>query len=96
MRLLSLKEIKRIAHLARIHITEKELEKFSDMNPIIEMIGEVNAVDTEGLEPMFHPLHIAQRLREDVVIEINQRELLQSIAPNNIEAGLYLTPEVFE
>jgi aspartyl-tRNA(Asn)/glutamyl-tRNA(Gln) amidotransferase subunit C len=89
-------EIRKIARLSRLRITDEELEKFSDMNQILEMIDKINAVDTKDLKPMAHPMRIKQRLREDVVTEVNQRELLQSIAPNNIEAGLYLTPEVFE
>ena len=55
----------------------------------------MNAADTEGVEPMAHPQHMAQRLRPDEVTETDQREKFQRIAPL-IEDGLYLVPKVIE
>ena len=55
----------------------------------------MQAVDTQGIEPMSHAQDVSQRLREDTVTEVNQRELFQSIAPQ-VEAGLYLVPQVIE
>jgi aspartyl-tRNA(Asn)/glutamyl-tRNA(Gln) amidotransferase subunit C len=55
----------------------------------------MQAVDTKGIVPMSHSQDVTQRLREDVVTEINQRELFQSIAPA-VEGGLYLVPKVIE
>jgi aspartyl-tRNA(Asn)/glutamyl-tRNA(Gln) amidotransferase subunit C len=52
-------------------------------------------VDTSAVEPMAHPLHMTQRLREDQVTEENHRDLYQSIAPAT-ENGLYLVPKVIE
>jgi len=52
-------------------------------------------VDTDGIEPLAHPHDANQRLREDVVTEENQRELLQSNAPQT-DAGLFLVPKVIE
>jgi aspartyl-tRNA(Asn)/glutamyl-tRNA(Gln) amidotransferase subunit C len=59
------------------------------------MVEQMNAVDTEGVTPMAHPLHMAQRLRSDEVNEIDQREKYQKIAPLT-ENGLYLVPKVIE
>mgnify|MGYP001468082052 FL=1 len=55
----------------------------------------MQAVDTEGVEPLAHPLEATQRLRADVVSETNQREAYQAIAPA-VENGLYLVPKVIE
>ena len=55
----------------------------------------MGAVDTQGVTPMAHPLHMTQPLRQDCVTEQNQRELFQSIAPQT-EEGLYLVPKVIE
>ena len=55
----------------------------------------MNAVETEGVVPMAHPLHMAQRLRTDEITELDQRERYQVIAPHT-EAGLYLVPKVIE
>ena len=55
----------------------------------------MNQIDTQGIEPQAHPLDAKQRLRNDEVTEINQRELFMSIAPET-EAGLYLVPKVID
>ncbi|OGS85782.1 MAG: asparaginyl/glutamyl-tRNA amidotransferase subunit C, partial [Gallionellales bacterium GWA2_59_43] len=62
---------------------------------IFDLIAEMQAVDTTGIEPMSHAQDLSQRLREDVVSETNQREAFQAIAPQ-VEAGLYLVPKVIE
>lgn len=89
-------DIKRIAHLARIAISDQEaaatLEKLSG---ILALIAQMQAVDTTGVTPMSHAQDVTQRLREDVVTHDNQRELFQSIAPST-QDGLYLVPKVIE
>jgi aspartyl-tRNA(Asn)/glutamyl-tRNA(Gln) amidotransferase subunit C len=93
---LSTEDVKRIAHLARIEVTEVEaqatLQKLSGILGLIEQMQEVN---TAGIEPMSHSQDVTQRLRDDVVTEANQRALFQSIAPA-VENGLYLVPKVIE
>ena len=93
---LSVDEVKRIAHLARIEISESEaLATRQQLNDIFAVIGQMQAVDTEGIEPMSHAQDLMLRLREDVVTEQDQHSLFQSIAPQ-VEAGLYLVPKVIE
>ena len=93
---LTLKEVLDIAALARIGIVEAEAKAVqADLNNIFELIGQMQRVDTEGVEPMSHAQDLALRLREDKVSETDQRELFQSIAPQK-EAGLYLVPKVIE
>ena len=65
------------------------------MSSILDLVEQMNSVDTEGVTPMAHPQDVAQRLREDEVLEENQREHFQSIAPAT-ENGLYLVPKVIE
>jgi aspartyl-tRNA(Asn)/glutamyl-tRNA(Gln) amidotransferase subunit C len=55
----------------------------------------MQAVDTTGVEPMSHGIEISQRLREDKVTEPNNREANLACAPQ-VEAGLYLVPQVIE
>jgi aspartyl-tRNA(Asn)/glutamyl-tRNA(Gln) amidotransferase subunit C len=66
-----------------------------DLSDILEFVAQMNAVDTEAVTPMAHPLDLPQRLRADEVTEENQRDLFQAIAPLT-EAGLYLVPKVIE
>jgi aspartyl-tRNA(Asn)/glutamyl-tRNA(Gln) amidotransferase subunit C len=94
--MLSLAEIRRIARLARIELGGPEAESLQkELNGILAMVDQMNAVDTRGVEPMSHPQDVSQRLREDRVTEPEQRELFQSIAPQ-VEDGLYLVPKVIE
>ncbi len=99
---LTINDVRKVASLARLAITEQEaVAAQTQMQNIFGLIEEMQAVDTQGIAPMSHALDITQRLREDVVTEQNQRELFQSIAPQykgspQVEAGLYLVPQVIE
>ena len=93
---LTLDDVQRIAQLARIDIAADEAgELLNRMTGIFGLIEEMQAVDTEGVEPMSHAQDLMLRLREDVVTETDQHALFQSIAPQ-VEAGLYLVPKVIE
>jgi aspartyl-tRNA(Asn)/glutamyl-tRNA(Gln) amidotransferase subunit C len=89
-------EIHRIARLSRIAVNDNEAADLqTKLNGIFSLIEEMQAVDTQGVEPMAHSQNISLRLRDDVVTETNQRELFQAIAPQ-VENGLYLVPKVIE
>jgi aspartyl-tRNA(Asn)/glutamyl-tRNA(Gln) amidotransferase subunit C len=89
-------EVAKIAHLARLHISESETDEITNrITDILALIDQMQSIDTEGVEPMAHPLDLVQRLRPDVVTETNQREQLQTLAPAS-EDGLYLVPQVIE
>jgi aspartyl-tRNA(Asn)/glutamyl-tRNA(Gln) amidotransferase subunit C len=89
-------DIKRIAHLARIEVSDNEAEAtLTKLTGILGLIEQMQAVDTTGIVPMSHSQEVTQRLRDDEVTETNQRELFQSIAPA-VEGGLYLVPKVIE
>lgn len=89
-------DVEKIAHLARLAVSEEELDAVtSDLSNILHLVAQMESVDTAGVEPMAHPLHMAQRLRADEVRETDQREKFQSIAPLT-EDGLYLVPRVIE
>jgi aspartyl-tRNA(Asn)/glutamyl-tRNA(Gln) amidotransferase subunit C len=61
----------------------------------LDLVDQLQAIDTDGVAPMSHPMQSTQRLREDEVTELNQREALQAVAPD-IEEGLFLVPKVIE
>jgi aspartyl-tRNA(Asn)/glutamyl-tRNA(Gln) amidotransferase subunit C len=89
-------DIKRIAHLARIEVSDTEAEAtLAKLTGILGLIEQMQAVNTTGILPMSHSQDVTQRLRDDVVTETNQRELFQSIAPA-VKDGLYLVPKVIE
>ena len=93
---LSLEDVRKISSLARLDLSEDEAEATRDkLNGILELVEQMQAVDTTGVEPMSHPQDVAQRLREDAVTETDRRDAFQRVAPQT-EAGLYLVPKVIE
>ncbi len=96
---LTLEQVRRVAHLARIEISEVEADStLGHLNEIFALIETMQAVDTRGVEPMAHAQDVAQRLRADRVTEsdeVAQRTAFQAVAPET-EAGLYLVPKVIE
>ena len=90
------KDVKKIAHLARLQISDAEIATSTEsLARILGLIEQMNAVDTKAVAPMAHPQDAALRLRDDRVTEPDQRDKFQAIAPAT-EAGLYLVPKVIE
>ncbi len=93
---LSRHEVESIAHLARLRITEDQVPVYvENLSRIIDFVNQLERADTDGVEPMAHPLNMTQPLRPDEVIESDQRDLYQDNAPAT-EDGLYLVPRVIE
>ena len=89
-------DVARIAHLARIEISDADRRAMlAQLNDIFAMIEKMQKIDTTGVAPMAHPLGGQQRLREDRVTETDGRAGFQSVAPQ-VEEGLYLVPKVIE
>ncbi len=102
---LNITDIKRIAHLARLEVSEQEANQtLTKLTGILGLIEQMQAVDTTGITPMSHSQDVMQRLREDVVTKTNQREEFQANAPvlgngsteKAVDNGLYLVPKVIE
>ena len=89
-------EVEKMAQLARLHVSETDIDEFTGrVTEILNLIDQMQAIDTESVEPMSHPLDTVQSLRADVVTEKNHRDELQKLAPK-AENGLYLVPRVIE
>ena len=88
--------IHNIARLARLKIDDTDVEKYcGEISNILDLVTQMNAVDTDGIEPMTHPFDATLRLRTDEVTQSNERDKFQAIAPS-IESGLYLVPKVID
>ena len=73
-----------------------EIDNFTrQISDILEMIQQLEKVNTDDIEPMAHPLNMKQRLRMDVVTEENQRDLYQENAVE-FEQGFYKVPKVID
>jgi aspartyl-tRNA(Asn)/glutamyl-tRNA(Gln) amidotransferase subunit C len=93
---LSIDDVRRIAHLARIEIDDAQAHAtLAQLNDIFALIERMQRVDTDGVEPMAHPLGGSQRLRDDVVTETGARDENMKNAPAAAD-GLFLVPKVIE
>lgn len=98
---LDLSDVKRLARLAQLDLNEDQAAKTLDkLNGIFNLVEQMRAVDTTGIEPLNHPIaayqnDVALRLREDQVTEPDRREDYQQVAPAT-QDGLYLVPKVIE
>lgn len=89
-------DLARVAKLARLGLTTEEKEATAtQLNAILTLIDRMQAVNTDAIEPLAHPLELTQVLRVDEITEQNQRDHYQSVAPH-AEDGLYLVPRVVE
>lgn len=97
---LTLNDVKRIAHLARLELADAEAgNTLVRLNDFFGLVEQMQAVDTAGIAPLAHPIEqiedVALRLREDAVTEVVDRDALQRPAPA-VQDGLYLVPRVIE
>jgi len=93
---LTLTDVQRVAHLARLEITPEQTEAMlAKLSGIFALIEKMQQVDTRNIEPMAHAQDVVLALREDMVTESDAHELYQSVAPQ-VEAGLYLVPKVID
>lgn len=89
-------DVKKIAHLARLHLDDSKISSYTtNLDNILNLVNSMNAIDTQGVAPMSHPFDLVARVREDVVTEPNLCDALMAIAPES-EMGLYLVPQVIE
>jgi aspartyl-tRNA(Asn)/glutamyl-tRNA(Gln) amidotransferase subunit C len=93
---LTIEDVKRVAHLARIAVTEAEAQEvLGKLTGIFGLIEDMRRVDTTGIAPMSHAADVSLALREDAVTETDHHQLYQSVAPA-VADGLYLVPKVIE
>ena len=94
---LTRQDVEKIAHLARLSITEQEMPVYvTSLSSIVDFVDELSRADVGGVERMAHPLDgQRQRLRPDVVSETDHHEKYQRNAPS-VQAGLYVVPRVIE
>lgn len=87
-------DIDHLARLAALRLDgDERLGVERDLRRIIALVDEMQAVDTQGVDPLAHPLDATQRLRVDEATERIDRERYQAGAPEARD-GLYLVPSV--
>lgn len=90
------KDIQKIAHLARINVSEEESRILeTKLGSIMTMIDKMQEVNTDNVEPMSHALEVTQPLREDIVTERDIRSNALKLAPE-VEQSTFIVPQVIE
>ena len=90
------KDIENIARLARIEISASEAKNTStQLNEILELIKTMQAVDTDHVDTMSHPINYKLRLREDTEQITDIKSVAMDNAPET-DSGLFLVPKVID
>ena len=89
-------EVKHIANLSKLNLTDEELEKYTnELSDIVDMANELSNIDVEGVKPTAHILDIQNVYREDIQQPSYDRELILKNAPSK-DAGCVSVPKVVE
>lgn len=79
-------DIRKVAHLARIHLNDEEADTFQgQVDQILHYVEQLNQIDVEGIEPTAHAGAVFDVIREDVAIpehQLSQEEALRN-APSS-------------
>ena len=91
-----LKTVKRVAHLARIALSEDEAERMmGELNGILGFVEQLSEVDVSGVEPMTSVTPMAMKKREDIVTDGNKADDIVANAPET-DRNFFLVPKVVE
>lgn len=92
--MISTDDVKHVAKLARLELTEEEIEKYSkQLGSILEYVEQMNEIDTTGVEPMPHAIPVYNVMREDVVKYEQTKEEMMANAPFE-EDGFFRVPKI--
>ena len=93
---ISQEDVEKVALLARLSIAQTDLPEVTErFGRVLQLVNELNTIDTEGVAPMSNPHDMVQRLRTDVVTGGDEREALMSCAPAQ-DQGYFLVPKVID
>ena len=89
-------DVEKVALLARLTISESDLPEVTErFARVLDLVDELNTIDTQDVVPMSNPHDMEQRIRPDAVTRSNEREALMASAPVQ-EQGYFLVPKVID
>jgi aspartyl-tRNA(Asn)/glutamyl-tRNA(Gln) amidotransferase subunit C len=92
----STEQVRHIAKLARIAMSDEEIERLApELNNILGWVEQLGEVDTDGVEPLTAVIDQKLRLRDDIVTEGNIRDEVLANAPE-AQHGFFAVPKVIE
>jgi aspartyl-tRNA(Asn)/glutamyl-tRNA(Gln) amidotransferase subunit C len=88
--------VKRVAHLARIAVTDEEAARMEgELNTILGFVEHLSEVDVDGVEPMTSVTPMAMKKRADVVTDGSKAEDIVANAPETTD-NFFMVPKVVE
>ncbi|MBV9661979.1 MAG: Asp-tRNA(Asn)/Glu-tRNA(Gln) amidotransferase subunit GatC [Acidimicrobiales bacterium] len=91
---ISAKEVAHVARLARLRLTDEELERFAEqLGAVLEHARDVEQLDTAGVPPTAHPLPLVNVLRDDAVVPCLDRDEVLAQAPE-VEDDRFRVPRI--
>lgn len=88
--------IEYVGILAKLELSKEEKEQAKkDMSNMLDYVGKLNELDTDGVEPMSHTFCVHNVFREDIVVNGDDRENMLANAPEKKD-GAYKVPKTFE
>ena len=92
--MITIKDVEHVARLARLELTQEEKEMYThQLSDVLAHVEKMNEVNTEGVEPMNHPIDFSNVMREDVKIYENTKEELMQNAPD-VEGEFFKVPRI--
>lgn len=89
-------DVKYVAHLARMHLSDNEAEVFQEqLDHILAHVHQLSDLDVSGVEPTAHAIPVHNVFREDVVVDSLAHEQVMDNAPQSRQ-GLFVVPRILE
>jgi aspartyl-tRNA(Asn)/glutamyl-tRNA(Gln) amidotransferase subunit C len=93
---LSIDEVARVAHLARLELTPDEQSRLTaHLNDILLQFARLQELSTDDIEPTSHPLRLSNVMRDDVVTPCLPRDAATQNAPEKRD-GNFIVPQIVE
>lgn len=93
---LSTDEVRHVAKLARLHLGDDEIDRYRiELSSVLEHVGRLSAIDVTDVEPLSHPIELANRLDDDEVGDAMPAAQLLALAPA-VEGGYIAVPKVLD
>jgi len=87
-------DVQKVAKLARLDISDEDLEKYAvQLEKILNYVAELEKIDTKNILPTTRAVEVVNKTREDIVKDTNVREELLDLAPNR-EGDFFRVPKI--
>lgn len=93
---LSTDDVRKVAHLARLKLSDQDVERFTgQLADILQYVEQLKEVDTDAVEPLVHAVELTNVLRDDVPRASLPRDAALSNAPA-ADGAYFLVPPILE